>query len=389
LLTFLLFLLAADSPTQLLQRGLLALQQGELPLARSSFEEVTKEEPRNAYAWVSLAETYTRLKQPVAAAAAAAKAEKFGGDDPAIDHGLAMYFAKVDQFGRAAELEQKFANSTRADIGAQERTADLFLNAGKTLEGLAAAQQAVERHPSPGAENVIGRALIATGQAGEGEKHLSIAWHEAKTDSHLAFDYCQALLRRQDFAQAAEVLATALESHPDDAQLVLALGVARYGQRRFEDAIGAFLKVIRIDPQVEQPYVFLGKMLDQAGDHLAEITAASEKWSARNPQNADGLLILAKARLAGDSKDPTAEDLLRGSIRLEGRNWETHYELGVLLEGQRNWPGAVAELTRSAELDEKQAMPHYHLARVYDRLGEEEKAKAERELHEKLTGGQK
>jgi hypothetical protein len=40
-------------------------------------------------------------------------------------------------------------------------------------------------------------------------------------------------------------------------------------------------------------------------------------------------------------------------------------------------------------LDEKQAMPHYHLARVYDRLGNAEGAKAERELHEKLTGGHK
>jgi Flp pilus assembly protein TadD len=389
LLILLLFLLTADSPTQLLRRGLLALQQGQLALARSSFEEVTEEEPRNAYAWVSLAETYTRLKQPVAAAAAAAKAEKFGGDDPAIDHGLAMYFAKVDEFGRAAELEQKFANSARADIGARARTADLFLNAGKTPEAVAAAQQAVEQHPSPGAENSLGRALIAAGKAAEGETHLRIAWDGSKTDSRLVFDYCQALLRRQDFAKAAEVLATALESHPDDAQLVLALGVARYGQRRFEDAIGAFLKVTRIDPQVEQPYVFLGKMLDQAADHLAEITAASEKWSARNPQNAQALLILAKARLAGNSKDPTAEDLLRRAIRLEGSNWEAHYELGVLLEGEHNWPGAAAELKRSAELDEKQAMPHYHLARVYDRLGEEEKAKAERELHEKLTGGGK
>jgi tetratricopeptide (TPR) repeat protein len=386
LLTLLLLFLAADSPIQLLQRGLLALEQGDLTQARAAFEEVTKEQPRNAYAWVSLAETYSRLKQPAAAGAAAAKAEKFGGDNPAIDHALAMYFTKTGEFRHAAELEQKFAASGRADAEAQERTAGLFLNAGKAPEALAAAEKAVEQHPSPGAENVLGRALIATGRAGEGERHLAIAWDGSKTDSHLAFDYCQALLRRQDFAQAADVLATALESHPDDPQLVLALGVARYGQRRFDEAIGAFLKVIRIDPQVEQPYVFLGKLLDQAGEHLAEITMVSEKWAAQNPRNAEGPLLLAKARLAGDAKDPTAEALLRKSISLDGQNWEAHYELGVLLEGKRNWPGAAEELKRSADLDEKQAMPHYHLARVYDRLGEAEKAKAERALHERLTG---
>ena len=61
----------------------------------------------------------------------------------------------------------------------------------------------------------------------------------------------------------------------------------------------------------------------------------------------------------------------------------------MLLEGRRDWAGAATELKRAAELDEKQAMPHYHLARVYDRLGNAEGAKAERELHEKLTGSHK
>jgi Flp pilus assembly protein TadD len=56
----------------------------------------------------------------------------------------------------------------------------------------------------------------------------------------------------------------------------------------------------------------------------------------------------------------------------------------VLLEGKRNWSGAAVELKRAAELDEKQAMPHYHLARVYDRLGEQDKAKEERAIHDRL-----
>ena len=49
-----------DSPTQLLQSGLVALQHGELAQARDAFEEVTKRDPHNAFAWASLAETYAR-----------------------------------------------------------------------------------------------------------------------------------------------------------------------------------------------------------------------------------------------------------------------------------------------------------------------------------------
>lgn len=387
LLVFLLLL--ADSPTQLLQRGLVALQHGDLPQARSALEEAAKQDPRNPYAWASLAETYARLKQPKDAAAAAGKAERFGAGNPAISHALAMYFAKDGKFERAAVLEQQFAESGYADLAAQERVAGLFLDAGKAPEALAAAEKGAAQHPSPGAENVLGRALLAVDRSSEAESHLAAAWNGENTNTLLAFDYSRSLLRKEDFTKAAEVLLKTLEAHPDDAQLVLALGVARYGQRRFEDAITTFLRVIKMAPQTEQPYIFLGKMLDQAGEHLPEITAAYEKWSARNPGSAVALLLLAKARLANDSKDATAEGLLRKSIRIQGGNWEAHYELGVLLEGKRDWAEAATELKRSAGLDAKQVMPHYHLARVYDRLGDEDKAKAERALHDQLTSDKK
>ena len=386
---FLLFLAASESPSQNLQRGLLALQHGDLTHARTAFEEVTKQDPQNSFAWASLAETYFQLKQPASAANAARKAEKLGGDNPVISHALAMYFTKTGEFRHAAELEQKYAASGRADPGADARVADLFLDGGDAPAALAAAQRAVAAHPSAGAENVLGRALLANGSAEGGASHLNFAWQEAKTDPHFAFDYAQVLLRAEKFNEAAEVLNASLEAHPDDPQLVLALGVARYGERRFEDAISTFLKVIRIDPQIDQPYVFLGKMLDQAGSRLPEITADYARWQVKNPKNALGPLLLAKARLAADAKDATAESLLQRSIALDPANWEAHYELGVLFEGKHDWPKAAAELKRSAELDEKQAMPHYHLARVYDRLGNEEGAKVERAIHEQLTGGVK
>ncbi len=354
--------------------------------ARTAFEEVTKHSPGNAFAWASLAETYSRLKQPSAAADAAKKAEQFGGDNPAIDHALAIYFTQAGAFQHAAELEAKFAASPRADPDAEARVAGLYLNAGDLAKALPAAQKAVDTHPSAAAEDVLGRVFIALGKNAEGETHLSAAWAGAKPDPAVAFDYVRVLLSRQDFDDAAEVLTTALSAHPDDAQLVLALGVARYGQRRFEEAITTFLKVIRIDPQIEQPYVFLGKMLDQAGDHLTEITADYEKWLAQNPKNPEALLLLAKARLAANSKDESAEGLLRKSIVLGDGNWEAHYELGVLLESKRDFGEAEQQLKRSIEIEPKQAMPHYHLARVYDRLGNAEGAKAERETHQKLTG---
>jgi tetratricopeptide (TPR) repeat protein len=203
------------------------------------------------------------------------------------------------------------------------------------------------------------------------------------------FEFGQQLLQKQNFTQAADVLGRGLRTNAKDPQLVLALGVARYGQRRFEDAAAAFLQVIQIDPRIEQPYMFLGKMLDQAGGQIEGITKAFEAWAASHPENAQAQLLLAKARLANDPQDARAESLLRRSIALDSSNWETHYELGVLLAAQRNYREAAVELSRASELDPKQPMPHYHLARVYDRLGEAERAKAEREMHQALVNPQR
>jgi Flp pilus assembly protein TadD len=203
------------------------------------------------------------------------------------------------------------------------------------------------------------------------------------------FEFGQRLLQKQDFTQAADVFGRGLRTNAKDPQLLLALGVARYGQRRFEDATVAFLQVIQIDPRIEQPYVFLGKMLDQAGSHLEKISEAFEAWAASNPQNAQAQLLLAQARLANDPQDTKAESLLRRSIALDASNWEAHYELGVLLAAKRNYREAAVELSRASELDAKQPMPHYHLGRVYDRLGEAERAKAEREMHQALVSPQR
>jgi len=116
------------------------------------------------------------------------------------------------------------------------------------------------------------------------------------------FEDAQMLLRKEEFTHAADVLDAGLKLEPGNPQLVLALGVARYGQRRFEDAILQFLQVIEIDPTIEQPYLFLGRVLDQAGPHLSEITKDYETWAAKNPENAKAQMLLAKARLAADAR---------------------------------------------------------------------------------------
>lgn len=222
-------------------------------------------------------------------------------------------------------------------------------------------------------------------KANDPQSALPLAKIAAQTDPHTAFTLAQAFLKQQDFTPASELLDSALVKFPSDPQLTLALGVARYGQRRFDDALDSFLKVIELDPEIEQPYAFIGRMLDQAGPRLPRIEDIFARRAKDNPEDARSQFLLAKVLLAADSKDPNAEPLLRKSIALDNERWESHYELGALLATEHQYPEAAAELTRSIELNPNQANSHYQLARVFDRLNQPQRAKQEREIHRRLT----
>lgn len=198
------------------------------------------------------------------------------------------------------------------------------------------------------------------------------------------FKAAQMYLLRQQFDPAVQILERGCKTFDKSAQLALALGVAYYGERRFDQAATAFLRTIDIDPDVEQPYLFLTRMLDQAGDRMPEILPRFKRWAAANPNNAMAQFAYAKAQLASGDQQ-AGEKLLRDSIALKGGQWESHYELGVLLERQRRFAEAAAELERATAINADQADAHYHLSRVYDRLGQSDKAAAERRIHERLT----
>jgi tetratricopeptide (TPR) repeat protein len=349
-----LLLFAADRAqvNSLLRSGLVALEHGQLTEARAELEQASKLDPQNALVWVSLVRTYQRLKQAPLALTAAENAERNGAGNPIVAHALASYYADTGEFARAARFEAEYAKSPAADSGASGRVAGLYLNANDPQNALPFAEA---------------------------------AWSQAKNDPQVAFVYAQALLKVQDFTRAAGVLSGASAANPNNAQLVLALGVARYGQRRFSEAIDAFLKAIALDPHIPQPYLFLGRVLDQAGPQMPAIVDNYRRWLKLEPDKAEPPLLLAKALVASNGDAGEAETLLRRAIALDAKSWEAHYQLGLLLSKKHQYKEAAAELEAAIKLNPNEPMPHYHLARVYDRLGEKDRAAAEREIHKRLT----
>jgi tetratricopeptide (TPR) repeat protein len=315
---------AAVNFEESVRTGLLALQRNDLAAARTALEAASKLAPANARVWIALAETYRKLQAAPEAAAAVAKAEVLGSRDPLVSSSLALYYAEAGEALKAAEAQARYAELAPKDPLARERAESMF------------------------------------------------------------FEAAQPLLQQGKFGDAITILSAGTKKLKDSAQLHLALGVACYGMRRFDDAAAAFIRTIEIAPETSQPYVFLGRFLDQIPSRVPDVTRMFIAWEKANPSTAVGYFLHAKALNVQSLEPETARELLEKSILINERDAPAHFELGTVLDRLRRYPEAAREFERAAELAPNDPATHYRLARLYDRLGKPDAATAERAKHAAL-----
>jgi tetratricopeptide (TPR) repeat protein len=381
-----LFLLLAQSPTfeAALRAGLEALQHNDVTGARVSLESAAKMQPDQPQVWLALAQTYWKLHESKLAGSAAEKAERLAPSNPVVFKALSLFYSESGNYEKAAECAAGFASKAPADQGAYARAIQLYLQAGKPKRAIDLARSALVAENRADLRYLLGKAYEMDGHPAESVREMRAAIKLNPYEESYYFELARDLLKHNSAQEAIQVLEDGKKDFARSAQIELTLGVAYYSMRRFSDAVDAFLRVIRIDPGVEQPYVFLGRMLDQTASKLPDVTAAFAALAKANPKNYTADFLYGKALAFGGQRNQ-AEALLRQSIVENGEFWESHFELGAVLEGKRDFAGAAREFSRAAELNPKNPGVHYRLARVYDRLGKADESKAEHALHEKLT----
>jgi Flp pilus assembly protein TadD len=230
----------------------------------------------------------------------------------------------------------------------------------------------------------LGKAYAQSGESEKANAELRAAIRLRPDSEDFRFDLAQFLLRSRAFGAATTVLQDAVVKWPRSAQIQLALGVAYYCTVRYDDAVRAFLRTMELAPDVEQPYVFLGKMLSHATLHLKEIANACAVSERLNPSNPYAPLLHAEVLLAEprpmgepDKADAAATRLLEKSIALKGDSAEAYFALGCLMDTEGNYSKAVPLLEKCVQLKPDDPVARYRLGRLYARLGKREQADAE------------
>lgn len=353
------FLLQPDS--KLIQtrihEAMSALQRNDPAAAERSLQTVIQLEPSSAPVWFLMAQAQARQNNMKAALLSADKAARFAGKDPSLLYNLALF----------------------------------NLEAGRPDVSLSIGQQVLALEDSSDVRDLLGRAFEAKKDWKNAILHYTQARRLAPYSEEAIFRLAQAQMQSQEFPAAIATLEDGRKTFDKSPQLELALGVAYYAQRRFPDAVDRFLRVMQLAPDIPQPYYFIGRVLEHAANRIPEVLTRAAQFEKAHPQSPLGYVLHARAVLLRPSpEDPAADDvlaesLLKKALIIKEDQADTHLLLGMVFERQKRGEEAVTEFKRSAVLNPADPIPHFRLARIYDRLGRKEEALRERALHEKLS----
>ncbi len=184
------------------------------------------------------------------------------------------------------------------------------------------------------------------------------------------------LLRHQTFDAALVVLNQATSLFPQSVRLKILQSLTYYFVDRSADAIRALLDATQLDLHNETAARYLGEitLLDTAVPEPAAVTQVC-KFADEQPRNksADAFCGGILLRLARDNGE-TARKMeifrrLRHAVRVAPGESIARCQLGEALEWAGEWHEARPQMEACVRLDSDSPEGHYHLSRIYRRLG--------------------
>ena len=330
--------------------------------------------------------------------------------------------------GSAAEPEEelrlrKALQNAPRSYTANRDLGELYLRAARYGQAVPPLKVAAElNHAQPGDEYSLALACKGVGDFAQARQHLAQAlkqrdlpeYHqvfaeveerlgdplEAVRQQQLAtgldpseanyFAWGSELLLHRAIWQAAEVFAKGAKAHPDSARMKTGWGAALFAGARYDEAAQRLCEASDLNPADEEPYLFMGKSVLAAPAPLPCVGQRLARFVALQPGNANAnyfyAMALSKAGQAADA--PRVTSLLRKTISLDPKFSDAYLQLGILAFAQRNYAEATGLYQQAVNANPQSGEAHYRLGVVYDRTGNNEKARIELARHEELEKAQ-
>jgi len=167
--------------------------------------------------------------------------------------------------------------------------------------------------------------------------------------------------RQGRYEQAVAVLEQGLKVSPKLSSAQALLGIAYFQLNKFEDARPHLEAALRANPADDNAALMLAKDLT----NLNDFSAASERLQAlakRQPNNQEVWYLLGKVYME------LSEGALAKMNAIDPDSVLVHEMSGEIMEGMKNYDGALVEYKKAVEMAPTRPGTHYMLGNVYYQL---------------------
>ena len=362
--------------------GTLNLDQGNLAPAATALEQAHAQAPddkESAYALAIL-----RLKSSQVDLALPLLNTALSSLPPAsrlIREGTILVSSGA--YSQALSLFEQATKESPDSYDAQYNLAVLCLEHFKNAPGaFEAAQHALEVKDTAELQDLLGDICEAQGQFVDALKHYQEAVRLDPNDEKYAFDLGAELITHENYDAARAIFRAAQERFPRAARIHLGAGTCEFLRGKTEAAVDDYLKAVELSPNFEPGYLFLGEAFSFSENKSDEVVARLKEFAAKKPQSFGAQYYYGAALVKGmesglnpDSADQ-AVSVLRRASELKPLDARVYYQLGELLRLQKKFADAAAQLQKSVTLDPNYSEPLYKLGQVYQRMNNQDEAKA-------------
>jgi putative PEP-CTERM system TPR-repeat lipoprotein len=329
-------------------------RRGNTDGARDTYRRALERDPRNTEAMYQLARMARETGDlEIAGERFRSVLQLAPGHQPSLN-ALVRMALDAGLPGEVVSLVERARDANPESPGLHLQLADLYTQQGRSLDALAAAQQAARLAPAnPRARLALGQAQLAAGLNDAALETLSgaVARFPDSADAHRA--YAQAQLRANDIAGARDSLQKALALAPDSVPSLAGLAEVDIRQGRHEAALATARKIQQDHPAQAAGYLLEGDVL-MAGQQRAAAIAAYE--TALEPARGDALV---RGWLQEHRQDIAARVALAQDLEQRGDPVQASWEFERALQYQPDNVLILIQLARlKGRAGEPQALDH-------------------------------
>jgi arylsulfatase A-like enzyme/Tfp pilus assembly protein PilF len=160
----------------------------------------------------------------------------------------------------------------------------------------------------------------------------------------------------------------ALKIDPEYSAAIFTLAQAYKKQKKYDEAIAGFDRIVQIDSRDPKPHVNLGAIYTEIKEYDNAIAHLEQAIVIDPEHNAMAHNLLGSVYLEQKMLEP-AEEEFRVALKMRPRIPDAHYNLGVLYEEKGDLKEAMEEYKKEIEIHPNAYPAHFNLALLYRKMG--------------------